>query len=67
MLSCAVLCCAVQEFESAEVAAALMQSDWRDALFLGQHRLRFEVARQRRPEAAADWACEFCQAVNFGR
>jgi hypothetical protein len=44
-----------------------MQSEWRDALFLGQHRLRFEAARQRRPEAAADWACEFCQAVNFGR
>ena len=33
---------AAQEFESAEAAAALMGSDWREQTFFGQHRLRFE-------------------------
>lgn len=58
-----------QDFESAEAAAALMGSDWRDQTFFGPHRLRFEYARPRSAAAAHgdDWECEACQAANFGR
>ena len=70
--------CCPQEFEDSEAAAALMQSDWRQQTFFGQHRLGFEYARRvgwRDGEGggggggrhAADWACEYCQGINFGR
>ena len=72
--------CLTQEFGSPEAAGALMDSDWREQTYFGEHRLRFAYDVAGRPpegagagsalapgERPSDWVCEFCQASNFGR
>ena len=75
------LCSPQQDFDSVELAMALMESDGRDELHLGGSYLGFEYSVSPQPALAAagaaaaaaaaastlDWICSMCQAVNFSR